>query len=406
MPAGVIEIDLDKLVWVGGAEGHLGQGAQGNVFKGRLRAGSKAIAVAIKSVDVNDAALREVSVLAKLQHHFIAHLYGIALSSDVGREKMLVVIEYCSLGDLGEGTKLFVADPGSSSQEQRAAKVLETLGGNRLALAGPALVIEARRRLAEKLGGALGAGANEAFYRVAVAVASALEYMHAQSIIHGDMKPSNVLLDAQGDARVADFGLSKSAAAGSSMMTLTGMGVGTPQYMPPEIIQGGRVSSPGDVYSLICLFITIHTGAVPFAGKGDNIAAIFQAIVSGERPTFSAGAPLGLVRLGVQSLDADPKRRPTARRVGFELESLQRGEEVFGAVGGQALGPIADGSFRALLDTAGLGKFAEKLEEQGFEDGGDFQNFSDAELDDVGRGAGMGIAHLKRFMKLAQVQKE
>ena len=229
----MIEIDLDKLVWVGGAEGHLGQGAQGNVFKGRLRAGSKAIAVAIKSVDVNDAALREVSVLAKLQHHFIAHLYGIALSSDVGREKMLVVIEYCSLGDLGEGTKLFVADPGSSSQEQRAAKVLETLGGNRLALAGPALVIEARQRLAEKLGGALGAGANEAFYRVAVAVASALEYMHAQSIIHGDMKPSNVLLYAQGDARVADFGLSKSAAAGSSMMTLTGMGVGTPQYMPP-----------------------------------------------------------------------------------------------------------------------------------------------------------------------------
>ena len=66
----------------------------------------------------------------------------------------------------------------------------------------------------------------------------------------------------------------------------------------------------------------------------------------------------------------------------------------------------AAGSFRALLDTAGLRKFAEKLEEQGFEDGGDFQNFSDAELDDVGRGAGMGIAHLKRFMKLAQVQKE
>jgi serine/threonine-protein kinase len=102
---------------------------------------------------------------------------------------------------------------------------------------------------------------------IARQVASALDYAHAQGVIHRDVKPENILLH-EGEAMVADFGiaLAVSAAAGGRL-TETGILVGTPQYMSPEQALGERtVDARSDVYSLGCVVYEMLAGEPPYTG--------------------------------------------------------------------------------------------------------------------------------------------
>jgi serine/threonine-protein kinase len=102
---------------------------------------------------------------------------------------------------------------------------------------------------------------------IARQVASALDYAHAQGVIHRDVKPENILLH-EGEAMVADFGiaLAVSAVAGGRL-TETGILVGTPQYMSPEQALGERtVDARSDVYSLGCVVYEMLAGEPPYTG--------------------------------------------------------------------------------------------------------------------------------------------
>jgi len=100
-------------------------------------------------------------------------------------------------------------------------------------------------------------------------VSAALDYAHGQGLGHRDVKPSNILFDDDGTAKLADFGFSKalSEASSASLSTSGGM-IGTPAYMAPEVWKGGQVVGPQtDVYSLACVFYEMVTGEVLFAGE-------------------------------------------------------------------------------------------------------------------------------------------
>jgi serine/threonine-protein kinase len=99
----------------------------------------------------------------------------------------------------------------------------------------------------------------------AIEIGRALQAAHAERIVHRDVKPQNVLIDAEGRAKVTDFGIARSLEAEG--LTATGRVLGTTDYVSPEQALGEQVTAQSDVYSLgICLFEML-TGEVPFKGE-------------------------------------------------------------------------------------------------------------------------------------------
>ena len=99
--------------------------------------------------------------------------------------------------------------------------------------------------------------------RICTAVASGLDAMHNEGLIHRDVKPANILLDDTGTPFIADFGLAKDRDA--SVLTKAGQALGSMDYMAPEQIRGQEVSNQADVYSLGCVMFECLSGKPPFA---------------------------------------------------------------------------------------------------------------------------------------------
>ena len=97
---------------------------------------------------------------------------------------------------------------------------------------------------------------------VALQMAEALAYAHAQGIIHRDIKPSNVMIDARGKVKLADFGIA--AATDEISVTATGQIIGTPEYMSPEQARGEAIDGRSDLYSLGIVLYEMLTATTPF----------------------------------------------------------------------------------------------------------------------------------------------
>lgn len=122
----------------------------------------------------------------------------------------------------------------------------------------------------------------------AIEIGSALVAAHAAGLVHRDVKPQNVLLDTQGHAKVADFGIARELEA-SDGLTKTGRVLGTTDYVSPEQAMGEVVTGQSDVYSLGIVLYEMLTGDVPF--KGENHVAVAMKHVKDQLPDIQIKRP-------------------------------------------------------------------------------------------------------------------
>ncbi len=159
--------------------------------------------------------------------------------------------------------------------------------------------------------------------RIGAQIASALAHAHRIPVVHRDVKPTNVIIDAVGEVRLVDFGLARLADDGT--LTGTGLIAGTPSYMAPEILRGDAATPAGDVYALGIVMYELLTGSPPFSG--DSALAVALAHDREEATPVDADRPLpaALTRLVTLSMSKDPARRPTAEALDAGLSEMARG---------------------------------------------------------------------------------
>jgi serine/threonine protein kinase len=151
--------------------------------------------------------------------------------------------------------------------------------------------------------------------RLAHGMAEALAAIHAAGVVHRDLKPGNVMLT---DDRpiVIDFGIAQ--AGDATRLTQTGLVMGTPGYLAPEVIEGEPSSPASDVHSWGSTMAFAATGHLPFGGG--SYETIFYRIISGRADL--SGVPAPLVPLISAALARDPSHRPSASWLSAQAVTL------------------------------------------------------------------------------------
>jgi hypothetical protein len=169
----------------------------------------------------------------------------------------------------------------------------------------------------------------------AIEIARGLAVAHARNMVHRDIKPQNVLIDAEGRAKLTDFGISRQLEQDG--MTATGRVLGTTDYVAPEQAMGRAVDPRSDIYSLGVVLYEMLVGQVPF--HADSQVGVAMKHVNEElpdvqqrRPEVSAAAALVVER----ATDKDPERRYQA--VGEMIDDLSTALEVEAARAGSTTG--------------------------------------------------------------------
>jgi serine/threonine protein kinase len=144
--------------------------------------------------------------------------------------------------------------------------------------------------------------------RLALQVARALSFAHNRGLVHRDVKPQNVLLNEDGQAKVTDFGIARSLDVHG--VTQTGTVLGTSDYIAPEQARGQKVDPKTDIYSLGAVLYELLTGEVPFAG--DNFVAVAMRHVNEPAPSVLEHRPDCPLRLDLaiqRAMAKDPADR-------------------------------------------------------------------------------------------------
>jgi eukaryotic-like serine/threonine-protein kinase len=212
-------------------ERKLGQGGMAVVFLAEDLKHHRPVAIKLLKPELSAALgserfLREIAIAAALQHPHILPLY------DSGEAR--------NPHDSAAGSLLYYVMPFAEGESLRQR-----------------LARESQLPLDDAL-------------RITREVGSALQYAHDHGVVHRDIKPENIMLSG-GQAVVADFGIARALyAASDEPLTVSGMVVGTPQYMSPEQAGGAAVDGRSDQYSLACTVYEMLVGQPPFTGRSSQ----------------------------------------------------------------------------------------------------------------------------------------
>jgi eukaryotic-like serine/threonine-protein kinase len=262
-------------------EREIGAGGMSAVFLGRDEVLDRPVAVKILKpelgkTDIGTRFRREGRTAAKLSHPNIVQVYDAGEGEFEGRETSYIVMEYVPGGDL----KRLI--------DQRGA-----LSGGDLA------------RLSE--------------------VAAGLAHAHKRGVVHRDIKPHNILLDENGNPKLADFGIAR--ALDATTATRTGAYLGTAAYSSPEQLRGERVTPKSDIYSLGATLYHAAVGEPPFSGTPIEIASQHVSREPTPPRELNDAVSPSLETLILDCLKKDPDSRPTADDV--RLGILEAGQGVY-----------------------------------------------------------------------------
>ncbi|XP_023134684.1 NUAK family SNF1-like kinase 2 [Amphiprion ocellaris] len=239
----------------------LGKGTYGKVKKAKERSGRLVAVKSIRKEKIKDEQdlvhiRREIEIMSSLCHPHIITIYEVFENKD----KIVIVMEYASRGDLYD----YICDKRNISER------------------------EARH-----------------FFRQIV---SAVHYCHQNGIVHRDLKLENILLDGNGNVKIADFGLSNLYQSDEYLQTFCG----SPLYASPEIVNGRPYRGPEvDTWSLGVLLYTLVHGTMPFDGNSHKI--LVQQISTGNyRKPNNPSDACGLIRW---MLMVNPERRATIEEI-------------------------------------------------------------------------------------------
>ena len=248
--------------------GVLGRGQSATIYLGRELFPARE--VAIKMYDPHQFGddpklfrslfLKETLLAKKLTHPGITQIYDAAADD----ERAYIVMEYMAQGSLDR-----YCTPEGLLKPERVAHILER-------------------------------------------ICDALSYAHAHGIIHRDLKPANILMGADGEAKVADFGVAFTNLAFDSTRN---MRVGSPAYMAPEQLEGKPATLKSDVYAVGIMMYKMLVGALPF--PAESPAALATRIMLGNLPPPSAARP------GLPAVFDAIFRRATARDANLRYNTYE-----------------------------------------------------------------------------------
>jgi serine/threonine protein kinase/tetratricopeptide (TPR) repeat protein len=156
--------------------------------------------------------------------------------------------------------------------------------------------------------------------RIMLQICRALEAAHAEGVIHRDLKPQNIMLDASGRVYVMDFGIARSAYLPG--MTQTGALIGTPEYMSPEQGRGEKLTERSDLFSLGIIFYELLAGKSPYYSD-TPLATLWKRMTEKATPpvVVDPTLPQALSDIVAKALEIEPKKRfASAREMAQQLE--------------------------------------------------------------------------------------
>ena len=248
----------------------IGRGGTAEVWRAHDEALGRTVAVKLVTVPTDEGAQRageEARLLAGLSHPSLVPVYDAGTEAD---DRPWVVMELVEGETLGDTIRRGPLDPVRTAQ-------------------------------------------------VGQAVAEALSYVHAQGLVHRDVKPGNVLMGKDGRVRLTDFGIARLVDA--AKVTATGMTVGTASYLAPEQVMGERITPMADVYALGLVLLECLTGRREYAGSTVEVALARLNRQPDVPPTLPSGYPQLLQAM----THREPDARPTAGEVAEELSRIAAG---------------------------------------------------------------------------------
>ena len=160
---------------------------------------------------------------------------------------------------------------------------------------------------------------------IAKQVCEGLAEAHRLGVVHRDLKPGNIMIDREGNAKIMDFGIARSISAKG--ITGAGVMIGTPEYMSPEQVEGKEVDQRSDIYSLGIIIYEMVTGRVPFEGDTPfTIGIKHKSEIPKDPKELNAQVPEDLSRLVLKCLEKEKEKRyQSADELRTDLEKIEKG---------------------------------------------------------------------------------